>query len=71
MNRLREYLCEIGIRITSWDGAGACAAAVLQMMKVKESMQEQLPDDCYRIQKRAYSGGRVEIGRTGVYIGPV
>ena len=71
MNSLRQYLNEAEIPLINWDGAGSCAGAVLRKMNVKESMCEQLPDECYQAQRRAYSGGRGELGKFGVFIGKV
>lgn len=71
MDRLRGYLEEAGISLTQWDGAGACASAILRKMKVKDYMQEVLPEECYQAQRRAYSAGRSELGKFGVYIGKV
>jgi DNA polymerase type B, organellar and viral len=72
MERLRAYLLEAGLQLARWDGAGACAGAMLKRENIKDYMHEKIPDKAlYHAQLCAYSGGRIELGMFGVYIGAV
>jgi len=72
METLSEHLNEANISISDWNGPGACAGALLRREHVKEHMKEYMPDkSIYDVQLRAYSAGRMESGKFGVYIGKV
>ncbi len=65
---LMEYLCDTfdraGIHLSSYQGAGAAGAALLQKYHVKEYIRDLGPDfnaSCLK----AYFGGRTEIFRVG------
>ena len=72
MERLRAYLLEANLQLARWDGAGACAGAMLKREGTKDYVHERIPHKrLYHAQLCAYSGGRIELGLFGVYIGPV
>ena len=65
MDRLREAMIEARIVPTRWDGAGACAAALLKRENVKDAIAE--PPAAMALPIRvAYAGGRKELVRLGV-----
>jgi hypothetical protein len=64
MERLRDYLDTAELPVRRWDGAGACAAALLQ----REGIQQHkalFPPDIRRAAQYAYAGGRMEVCRYG------
>ncbi len=72
MERLRGYLEEADLYLTRWDGAGACAGALLKRENIKDHIREDIPDkSLYHAQLCAYSGGRIELGQFGFYLGDV
>ena len=81
MERLRDYLAEIGVKLSKWHGPGAIASALLEDHGVKQHVNESTSPrnasvgtalyDLYMAQKRAYSAGRVEQAQFGTYLGPV
>lgn len=70
MEKLHHNLQEAGLKIARWDGAGACASALLKREKIKEHMVE-CPIPVQRAAQHAYSGGRIEPLQYGHYNGPV
>lgn len=66
MNRVRDAINDLGLKITQWDGAGAIAAAMMSLHKVK-SHKGDLPDDVFEAARRAYSGGHIEACKLGYY----
>lgn len=70
MNRVRDALNDVGVRITRWDGAGAVAAGMMQQHGVKKHKSE-LPDDVFHAARCAYSGGHIEACKVGYYRGDV
>ena len=72
MERLRGLLQSIGIELSRWDGVGAGASAILSQHAIKEAIHERIPDDRLSdAQRRAYAGGRIELGQFGTYLGRV
>lgn len=68
MNLLHRYLVECDIKVKRWDGAGACASAVLEREKVKEHIDGNLlPEPVTLAAEYAYFGGRFE----SFMVGPV
>ncbi|MHB8502649.1 MAG: DNA polymerase [Candidatus Acidiferrales bacterium] len=60
-----------GIKLTRWDGAGACASALLRAYSMKPYIrpERQTPDEVERAALYAYFGGRIEIFGSGVVDG--
>lgn len=75
--RLKDYLEEADLLPfqSRWLGPGACTNTLLQREHVKDYMHEGMPLGFVRelrdAQLRAYSAGRMELGKFGVYIGKV
>lgn len=61
---------ELDIQLKRFDGAGAIAAALLEMFGVKDHI-EQPPHNVLLAALHAYSGGRIELIRWGHYTGTV
>lgn len=70
MEKLHSNLQDAGLKIARWDGAGACASALLKREKIKEHMAD-CPVPVQRSAQHAYSGGRIEPLQYGHYSGPV
>jgi len=70
MEVLHHNLQEAGLKIARWDGAGACASALLKREKIKAHMAE-CPVPVQKAAQHAYSGGRIEPLMYGYYAGPV
>ncbi|HEV7453949.1 MAG TPA: DNA polymerase [Candidatus Saccharimonadales bacterium] len=64
MLKLREYLEVAELPIRRWDGAGACAAALLQREKILDHKRECMAAVNDAAQ-HAYAGGRMELCRYG------
>jgi hypothetical protein len=64
MLKLREYLEQAELPIRRWDGAGACAAALLMREKVLDHKRECLAA-VNEAAQYAYAGGRMELCRYG------
>lgn len=64
MDLLRQYLHEVGLRVSRWDGPGAIAVALYQRHDIKAHMRRTLPDE-QRAVHSAYFGGRFEVCHTG------
>lgn len=64
MIKLREYLEVAELPIKRWDGAGACAAALLQREKILDHKRDCMAavNDAAQY---AYAGGRMELARYG------
>ncbi len=72
MVKLRKYLEDIGMVITRWDGAGACAAAALMKYGIKEHISmDRTPQDVIVASEYAFFGGRIEVLLYGNYEGVV
>jgi len=70
MNKVRDALNDLGIKITRWDGAGSVAAAMMAKHKVRSHLAS-LPDDVFDAARVAYSGGHIEVCKLGYYSGKV
>lgn len=70
MNKVRDAIGDLGLKITRWDGAGAIAAAMMQKHKVKQHKGD-LSDELFDACRRAYSGGHIEACKVGYHRGPV
>ena len=64
METLRDYLETARLQIRRWDGAGACAAALLQREGILQH-RGTIPPDVMRASQHAYAGGRMEVARFG------
>jgi hypothetical protein len=75
--RLKDYLEEADLLPfqSKWIGPGACTNTLLQREGVKDHMHEAMPfvgvRDLNDAQLRAYSAGRMELGKFGIHIGKV
>lgn len=67
MRELRDNLMTAGLRISRWDGAGACAAALLQRQGIvaHKRSRERTPANVLRAAQAAYAGGRTELLQYG------
>lgn len=70
MDALRAAIGDLGLKISRWDGAGAIAAAMLQLNDVKAHKAE-LPEPVFHAARCAYSGGHIEACKLGHHQGPV
>lgn len=70
MEKLHSNLVQAGLKITRWDGAGACASALLQREGIKHAMKE-CPPPVQQAALHAYAGGRIEPLQYGHYEGKV
>jgi hypothetical protein len=70
MNRVRDAINDLGLKITRWDGAGAVAAAMMQKHKVKAHKRD-LPPHIFEAARRAYSGGHIEACKIGYHWGDI
>lgn len=70
INRLRDYLYSVDLRISKWHGPGALASYAYRTNRVKPHKSD-CGNDVYNAARYAYAGGRFErfhIGRfTGAY----
>lgn len=60
METLREYMREANLTVARWDGAGACAAALLRREAIEPHKGES-PAAVRRAAQFAYAGGRMEV----------
>ncbi len=70
MEKLHSNLLEANLKIARWDGAGACASALLKREGIKAHLAET-PLPVQAAARHAYSGGRIEPLQYGHYEGPV
>lgn len=70
MNKVRDAIGDLGLKITRWDGAGAIAAAMMTKHAVKEHKRD-LPPDVFEAARCAYSGGHIEACKLGYHVGTV
>ncbi len=68
MDELKTVADAADIRLSRWDGAGACASALLRLhiMKGEIHASRDVSDDVARAALYAYYGGRIEIAGSGV-----
>ena len=65
MNRVREAIAGLGIRLRRWDGAGSIAGMMLERARIKPHLGPSLTDRVLDAARRAYFGGRVECCQIG------
>lgn len=67
MEMLRDNLAEANLPIRRWDGAGACAASLLQREQIvnHKRSRDDTPDGVLYAAQAAYAGGRTELVRYG------
>lgn len=67
MHQLRDYLAQAGLTISRWDGAGACAAALLKREGViaYKAARDATPRAFLHAAEHAYAGGRTETLKYG------
>lgn len=72
MTEFKAVADAAGIKLTRWDGAGACASALLRQHDMKRYIRPEkaTPDAVERAALYAYFGGRIEIFGSGVIDGP-
>jgi DNA polymerase type B, organellar and viral len=70
MNRVRDAINDLGLKITRWDGAGSIAAAMMTKHKVKEHKNE-CGGTIFEAVRRAYSGGHIEACKIGYHPGRI
>lgn len=64
MDQLRQFLVQADLPISRWDGAGACAAALLRRQGITLHKSVS-PEDVQLAARHAYAGGRTELVRYG------
>lgn len=64
MKMVRDHLATANLAIRRWDGAGACAAALLSREGTK-THQGAAPAGARRAAQHAYAGGRIELLQYG------
>lgn len=69
MDGLRDALEFVNIKLTTWNGAGAIAAAILRAENVKSHLvhQSDLPSEVQHACLCAYFGGRTELFQQGSF----
>ena len=70
MEKLRDYLYQIGIVTNRWHGPGSVASQLLTNRKIIEHMN-LWPQPVYDAIRGAYFAGRAEAAKYGTYHGPV
>ena len=70
MDKLRDYLYQVGVITSRWHGPGAVASVVLQNRHIDQH-KERWDDASYDAIRSAYFGGRSESARIGTYHGGV
>lgn len=65
MEQVRAHLETAQLPIRRWDGAGACAASLLQREGTKDHHQTPIPGAVQSAIQHAYAGGRIELFRYG------
>jgi len=67
MNKLREYIKQADFEISRWDGAGACAAALLTKYNIKQYLNtDDFPIEVILAGEYGYFGGRIETIMYGI-----
>lgn len=66
ITRLREYLFNVGLRITQWHGPGAIASFGYRTYHIDDHKRDNGPD-IYEAARYAYAGGRFERFHVGRY----
>ena len=70
MNRLRQSIAALGLKITRWDGAGALAGAMNAKHGVKQAKAGGYTP-AFVAACHAYSGGHIEVCKIGYHQGEV
>lgn len=70
MDRVRDAVAGLGLKLTRWDGAGAIAGAMLRHHAVK-AHKAKAPEAVFQAARHAYSGGHIEVCQIGYHDGPV
>lgn len=70
MERVRDSIRKLDLKITRWDGAGAIAGAFFKKHDVKTHMGET-PEDVFHAARTAYSGGHIEATVIGHHTGKI
>jgi hypothetical protein len=70
MERVREAMVKLDLKLKRWDGAGAIAKAMFARENVKEHMGA-CPAEVFEAARVAYSGGHIEATVIGHHAGPV
>lgn len=68
VNKLREYLYQVDLRISKWHGPGALASFAYSKRKIKEHKYDST-SEIYEASRYAYAGGRFERFHIGRYEG--
>lgn len=68
---LRTRLDSVGLRPGSWHGPGALGATVFNKYKTRQHMNQELTREIVEASAYAFTGGRIQPFKAGVYEGPV
>lgn len=69
MERLREHMRLVNLKLSRWDGAGAVASCLLKRERTKDHQNQNL--ESIERALRAYYGGRIETTCVGATKGPI
>ena len=70
MDKLREAISNLGLKVARWDGSGALAAAIYAKHNIKECKNET-PQAVFDAARIAYSGGHIESCKVGRHDGTI
>lgn len=65
MEEFRLVTDELGLTLSSWQGAGNVATAILKKYRVPNIKQRTVPVDIENYARQAYYGGRFEVSKLG------
>lgn len=68
MDKLRDAIREMGLKLSTWFGAGSIASAIYKKVDIKQFFPTtEPPSAVIDARSRAYFGGRIEIGKFGTH----
>lgn len=70
MNKVRDAISGLDLKLSRWDGAGAVAAAIMKKHNIKQ-FKSETSDDVIDAVRSAYAGGRIEVCKIGRHEGDV
>jgi len=70
MNKVRDAIRAVNLKITRWDGAGSIAGAMLKQHEIQQHMAKT-PAPVFEAARVAYSGGHIEALKLGYHKGTI
>lgn len=70
MEKVRDAVAGLDLKLNRWDGAGSIAAAIMRKHNIRE-FKKPPPDELDTAIRCAYAGGRIEICKIGTHHGKV